>query len=444
MKQNRIGISDIQIYLPEPRIALNTVIDERVREMPRLERHLQRACRMTGQRAIRFPSVSEDTSTLAASASYKIFKENRRLDVSALRYLTVGTECGVDHSKPVSSYVQGMLQKAGVEIPETLSSYQVQHACAGGTISLLTVAALLTTSGREHESGIVTCSDIARYKTHTTAEITQGAGSVSLLVERDPSLIELDLATQGYCSRDEDDLFRPLGSKTAMVKGTYSMQCYRETFESAFLDHCERIGKSPAETLIDTDLFVLHVPFRNLPEMAMSDLIQKYLDLDDAGTRVFLADRGLYDGIDAVAEVGNIYTGAMYFSLAFQLRNQFRKIGEDLVGKRILMGSYGSGNTMTVLSGSVAEDAGSVIRKWDLDALLDTHCEATFKEYQHWIDGPYVPSSLSHPYENSNWDVPLFTLESLREDGYREYAHHADVGHKSQKSKTPVNLYQSA
>ena len=103
MKMSTIGISDIQIYLPEQKINLNSLIDERVREVPKLERHLIRACRTTGQRAIRFPSVWEDTSTLAASSAHKLIEANPNLDLSKLRYLTVGTESGVDHSKPVSS-----------------------------------------------------------------------------------------------------------------------------------------------------------------------------------------------------------------------------------------------------------------------------------------------------------------------------------------------------
>jgi hydroxymethylglutaryl-CoA synthase len=443
MKEHKIGISDMQIYLPAPKIDLNTLVDERVREVPKLQRHLERACRTTGQRSIRFPSVWEDTSTLAASSSYRLIAANPDLDLSGLRYLTVGTESGVDHSKPVSAYVEGMLQKAGVEIPSSLSSFQVQHACAGGTLSLLSVSALLAASGRTDESGIVICSDVARYKTHTTAEITQGAGSVALLVESDPKLLELDLTTQGYCSKDVDDFFRPLGSKTAQVKGTYSMQCYRETLESALLDHAHRVGKSAKEVLEQTDLFALHAPFRNLPEMAMYGLLEKFLGLDEEGAKLFLEEKGLYDAIDVVADVGNIYTGAMYLTLAFQLYRQYAKLGEGIVGKKILLGSYGSGNIMTVLSATIAPDAPSVIDRWDLDALLESGHDASFLEYQQWIDGPYVPTGLNHPTDDES-RMPLFTLDTIREDGYREYAYHDSAERQAEKSEAPVDLYQSA
>ncbi|TVQ19774.1 MAG: hydroxymethylglutaryl-CoA synthase, partial [Spirochaetaceae bacterium] len=348
MERKTTGISDIAIYLPHARIDLETLVQHRVEENPRLERHLERAMRTTGQRAIRFPQVWEDTATLAASAAHRLVTGNPDKDPANLRYLTVGTESGLDHSKPVSAFVEGMLQKAGVDVPERLSSFQVQHACAAGTLSLLSVSALLQASGRGEESGIVMCSDVARYDVRTTAEVTQGAGAIAMLVENDPDLVQIDLSTQGYCSTDVDDFFRPLGSKTAKVKGTYSMQCYRDTLESALQDHCERAGTTPREALEQTDLFILHTPFRNLPETAMTGLLANHLSLDAEEARDFLTQRGLYDAIDAVAEVGNIYTGSMYLGLAFQLYNQYKRIGADIVGKRILFASYGSGNTMTV------------------------------------------------------------------------------------------------
>jgi len=443
MRDRTVGISDIQIYLPAQKIDLETLVEQRVQEVPKLERHLERALRATGQRAIRFPSVWEDTATLAASAAYGLIRDNPNLDPANLRYLTIGTESGLDHSKPVSSFVEGMLQKAGVPVPDSLSSFQVQHACAGGTLSLLSVSALLKAAGRDNEAGIVMCSDIARYQPHTTAEVTQGAGAVALLVENNPSLVELDLETQGYCSRDVDDFFRPLGSKTAQVKGTYSMQCYRDTLESAFEDHCTRVGKTPEEVLKETDLFVLHTPFRNLPETAMTGLLSRHLGLEGDDAKAFLEERGLYDAIDAVADVGNIYTGAMYLTLAFQLSNQYRKLGDDIVGKRIVLASYGSGNIMTVISGRVAAGAPEVIARWNLDDLIANARQASFQEYQQWIAGPYVPTGLNHSGTHGG-AMPMFTLEQVRDDGYREYAFNAEAQSAVERSSTDSALVRTA
>lgn len=449
MKRNTVGISDIQIHLPAPKMDLDTLVLHRVEENPRLERHLDRARRTTGQRAIRFPSVWEDTATLAASAAHKLLRQNPEKDATNVRYLTVGTESGLDHSKPVSSFVEGMLQKSGVDLPESISTFQVQHACAAGTISLLSVSALLQASGRREESGIVMCSDVARYDVRSTAEITQGAGAIAMLVEKNPDLVEIDLGTQGYCSTDVDDFFRPLGSKTARVKGTYSMQCYRDTLDAALVDHAEQVGKTPEEVLEETDLFVLHAPFRNLPETAMKGLLEKRLGLGDEEAVSFLSDRGLYDAIDAVADVGNIYTGAMYLTLAFQLHNQYKRLGNEIVGKKILFASYGSGNTMTVYSGTVAANAPDVISRWDMQALLDDYRDASFDEYQTWINGPYVAASPETVRQEDPADVPLFFLETIRDDGYRVYAYNelaaaTTAEAESEAVLVPVRAHRSA
>lgn len=444
MKQSSIGISDIQIYTPSPRLDLGILVEKRTHEEPKLKRHLERALRVTGQKAIRFPTIWEDTSTLAASSAYRLIKANNDLDLSGLRYIAVGTESSVDHSKPISSFVEGMLQNAGLEIPESLSSFQVQHACAAGTLALMSVSALLATSGRDNESGLVIASDIARYSPGTTAEVTQGAGSVSLLVEKNPKLIELDLQTPGYCSKDVDDFFRPLGSKTAVVNGTYSMQIYKESLESAFLDHCARKNESPRDVLLNTDIVVLHTPFRNLPEMAMKSLLAKYLDYDEEQASNYLSQRGMYHGIDAVAEIGNIYTGSLFMSLAFILNGKYHELDGQIAGKSVLMASYGSGSTMAVLGGRISEEAASVISRWELNRLFQSASPATFDEYLQWVEGPYEPTGLNMTPVQLTANLPFFSLNAIREDGYREYSFRESVVNENQKGKTPVNLYRIA
>jgi len=188
-RDSTVGISDIAIYIPPPEMDVEALVQRRVRENPMLDRHLQRAGRVTGQTAFRFPELWEDSATLAAASAYDLFSRNPSFDAASLRHLIVGTETGVDHSKPVSAYVQGMLQKAGLKLPTSLSSFQTQHACAGGTFGLLSVAGLLAVGGRPGDSGLVLSTDIARYETKSTAEITQGAGAVSLLVEASPRLV---------------------------------------------------------------------------------------------------------------------------------------------------------------------------------------------------------------------------------------------------------------
>ena len=423
----KIGISDINIYIPPPKLELGVLIEKRSEDNPRLARHLDRALRVTGQKTIRFTDVWEDSATMAAQAAYGLLKGKDPVTLSNLRHLVVGTESGLDHSKPLSAFVQGMLQRSGLEIPESLSSFQVQHACAGATVSLLSVGGLLGMSNRSAESGLVIATDVAHYETETTAEVTQGAGSVALLVETAPRLLELDLSTIGLCSRDVDDFFRPLGSATAKVKGRYSMEQYWANLEEAFLDHAQRIGELPSEALEATDFFVLHTPFRNMPESAMNFLLHRHLNLDEDQIREFLEKRGFYRGVDPLARVGNIYSGSMYFFLASLLNDRFKEMGDKIIGKRMLLASYGSGNTMIVYSAKVAEGAPEVIRGWDFDRIFRNARDADFAAYQRWTEGVHGRED----YENLLKDVAVppesFYLSGIREDGYREYAFAADV-----------------
>jgi hydroxymethylglutaryl-CoA synthase len=441
--KSTIGISDISLYIPKLSLDVETLVAERSKKHPRLARYLDRACKTTGQRAIRFPALWEDTSTMASEAAYRLIHNNPNLNLSSLRYLTVGTETSVDLSKPVSAYVGGMLQSAGLKLPETLSSFQVQHACAAGTLSLLSVSALLSMNQEAEEQGIVICSDIARYAVETTAEITQGAGSVALLVERNPRLIELDLDTQGYCSRDVDDFFRPLESKTPRVKGGYSMQCYVQNLEAAFLDHCKRRGEEPSKVLESTDFFVLHAPFKNMPDVAMQRFLNRFQCYGCDQAKEFLEKRGFYSGIEPVADIGNIYTGSVFLTLASLLNDQYNMLGEDIVGKNVLLASYGSGNTMVVLAGKVAPGAPEVLQRWDLANDLYKSTEAIMDEYKLWTSGPFERDVYESFLEKSDIIPESFYLAGIREDGYRVYGFNPSRRNRSSEGESFIDLHRS-
>jgi hydroxymethylglutaryl-CoA synthase len=441
--RRRVGISDIRVYLPNPVIDLQDLIRKRVAEHPRLARHLSRALATTGQKSIRFPEPWEDTATMAAQAAYELLRANPKLEQAAIRHLAAGTETTVDHSKPVSAYVQGMLQKAGIPLPESLSSFQVQHACAGATMALLSVASMLQTSELPGESGIVMASDIARYDVESTAEITQGAGAVAMLVESAPKLIDLDLSTIGYFSRDVDDFFRPLGSKTAKVKGRYSMDCYLESLEGAFLDHCRRSGKSPQQALNDSELVMLHTPFRNMPESAMQYLLQRHLGFTNGHTEGYLRDRGFYQGVDPLSFIGNTYAGSLYLALAFLLYHRYRELGERIVGKRVLLASYGSGNTMIIQAGQVMPQAPEVLSSWNLDRTLAKSRPASIEEYDLWIDGPYEAADYDRLNQGRQVPAGSFYLAGIREDGYREYRQAVELHNWLPEGEASSNLHRS-
>jgi len=420
-ERNSVGLSDIRLYIPPLRMDLERIVEYRAAENPSIKRHLERAMRVTGQESIRFPESWQDTATMAAQAAFDLIKQNSSVMPLTLRHLAVGTESGLDHSKPVSAYVQGMLQRARLPVPASLSSFQSQHACAGGTVALLSVAGLLSAGGRPNDSGLVIAADVARYQSRSTAEVTQGAGAAALLVQSSPRLLELDLGGIGYHSRDVDDFFRPLGSPVPVVSGGYSMKCYEQSLEAAFVDHCMRIGRAPAQVLSETDFFVLHTPFHAMPGMALEKLLASQLGLGPEPARAFLEQRGFQKSIEPLARIGNLYTASMYAALAFLLEDRLRVIGEAIVGKRILFASYGSGNTMIVFSARVCEAAPEVISGWNLDPAGASSRPASFEEYERWNEGTYAAAGLYPVVDQRSLPADLFYLSGIRKDGYREY-----------------------
>jgi hydroxymethylglutaryl-CoA synthase len=422
MDQTTVGISDISLYLPKNRILLNTILAKRTKENPEIQTRLSRAIQSTDQVSIRFPSLWEDAAVLAGNSVLRLMNQQNG-DLGILRYFVVGTETTVDLSKSMSAYVQGMLGKSPYPIPSKISSFQVQHACAGATLGMLSVAGLLAAAGKTGETGLVIASDIARYDAPSTAEITQGAGSAAMLVEVNPKLVSFNLETQGFSSNDVDDFFRPLGSTTAKVKGRYSVQCYNEALDEAFGDFCERSNRSPKEVLENTDYFVFHVPFAKMANTAVRRLLSNHLGIFAQEAEDFLSPRGFFEALQVTGDVGNIYTGAIYLNLMATLYQQYQIHGDSIIGKKILFSSYGSGNTMVVFDGEVMPNAPEIIKQWDFGAYISNYQESNFDEYLSWIDRSYTFETFENQKDTilTSAEPGFFYLESIREDGYRNY-----------------------
>jgi hydroxymethylglutaryl-CoA synthase len=427
MTENNVGIGDMAMYLPDLQIQLADILQMRAAQDPSFERRLRRAIESTGQEAMRFTQPWEDPVTMAAEAIGTMFnrgaagRETGSTLAEQVRYIATGTETSVDMSKPISAFAQGLLQRGGHNVPKSLSTFQIQHACAGGTIALTSIAALLQAAAKPEEKGVVVCTDVARYETPSTAEVTQGAGAVAMLLEQNPRLLNLELNTIGLFSSDVDDFFRPLGSITARVKGRYSVDCYNEALETAYLDHCTRRGTSPEDTLQEADMIIVHVPFHRMAVTGTMRLVERQLHLDPAGAQEFLDKRRFGEGIEATRIVGNTYSASAFMSLMWNLYNRYQAVGDAIVGQRFMLASYGSGNTMTVVSGTVAPGAPAVIDTWNLPEQLKAYQAATWEQYEHFI--AQREYSLATGMQTHPEAVPggRYYFAGIREDGYRQY-----------------------
>ncbi|MCF7972759.1 MAG: hypothetical protein K9N55_02980 [Phycisphaerae bacterium] len=412
-----VGISDIGVYIADRGLPVDDLIEGRSQGDMTLQQRLHKANQISGQQFVRFPQPWEDSVTMAAEAARLVLKRNEDRAQGPIRLLSVGTETSVDHAKPVAAYVQGLLKAGGMDLGTSLSTLQLQHACAGSTMGLLHCAGTLRVGGRPGERALVLSTDISRYATASSAELTQGAGAVSVLVEHNPRLLDIDLASVGQYSTDADDFFRPLGQSAAQVRGGHSIKCYRKAFAAAFQDHCDRRHENEKDVIRNTDFFVLHTPFRNMPEMAFEWFLHQH-GLGGNGDGLFTRNEGfcLRAATDEVAFSGNLYNGSLYFVLAHLLQNLFHKLGHAMVGKRIILGSYGSGATMIVLSATIAPNAVDVVSQWALPNQASAITRENYETFQQWAD-TYDKDRCQGKPASSN----QFYLKEIRSDGYRLY-----------------------
>ena len=418
--KTKMGIGDMALYAPSPSMDLETLLRHRSESHPDLAKRLRRAAENTGQISFRFPEPWEDTASMAANAAAFIL-DRYKGDYSDFRYIFVGSETAVDHAKPVASYVQGALQNVGYALGRTMITFDVKHACAGGTAALISTAALLGYSGNTQDRALTVCSDISRYDAPSTAEMTQGAGAVAMIVERNPRLLELDMDQHGYYASDVDDFFRPLNSLTAKVKGRYSMECYRESLIEAFRDYCNRRGGTPCRLIDEVDYVALHVPFVRMPESALRKLLKTACGKNSDEVDAYIKRTRFLDAMGFNRRLGNLYTGSLYAYIMALLSREYETIGTDIVGKKILVASYGSGNTMIVFTATVAEGAPRVISGWDLDAVARNSRPASFTEYLAWLARPKDLDAWRNLLDQKPTTPGKFYVKGFGETGLRLY-----------------------
>lgn len=322
-----------------------------------------------GVRRMAIPSLTEDTVTLAADAARRALAAAGAAPES-IGMLVVGTETAVDHSKPVASFVQGLLG-----IPTACRVFETKHACYGGTAALQLSLDWIRAGSARGKKALVVCADIARYGLKTAGEPTQGGGAVAILLSDQPALLAIDPGLSGVFARDVLDFWRPLYSKDAFVDGQYSVQCYLDALEGAYRGYQALCEPGGPERFSDRfAALCYHVPYGKMARKAHRQL--RTLDGDPDPDASF--DRLVAAGLELPSEVGNVYTGSLYLSLASLLSCA----PEDLSGKRIGLFSYGSGSCAEFFSGVVQPGAQDRMRALDLPGMLKARRALTVAEYE--------------------------------------------------------------
>ena len=393
-----VGIEALAVAVPRRYLALEDLARARGVDPAKYTQGL-------GAVQMAVPDPGEDTVALAATAARRLLAQGA-VDPQQLGMLVVGTETGVDHSKAVASYVQGVLG-----LPRHMRTYDAQHACYGGTAALMAATEWIASGAAAGRSALVIASDVARYGVRSAGEPTQGAAAVALLVSERPQLLSLEVGLNGVSSADVFDFWRPLGQREPQVDGHYSIDCYLEALSGAWRGWRSRAlergrvrwgAQLPGEQLARV---LYHVPFCKMARKAHAQL--RLCDLEDAAgpgpvspeareelSRSAAAyEAQVAPGLWLNAQVGNAYTASLYLALAGLLH---REAGA-LAGQRVGLFSYGSGCCGEFFSGMVGAQAAPAIARAELERVLAARERIDVAEYERLMGLPASAPEAAAP-----------------------------------------------
>ncbi len=325
----------------------------------------------------------EDAVTMGVNAAEPMLSEEDRRSVEML---VVGTESSGDQGKPISTFMHRFLR-----LTENSRNFETKHACYGGTCALMTAAHWVASGVAGDAKALVIASDQSRANIGETYEYVMGAGAVAMLVSNQPAVLELELESNGYWTKEVGDTFRP--TSTAEAGNTdESLYCYQEALDGAY-EHFKR--KNNFEYKDYFQKHVYHVPFSAMAERAHRAIMRREYGMNRKQAKLSF-DEKVRDSLSYSRQFGGIYTAAVYIC-AMGALNEGREL---IAGDRMSIFSYGSGSGSEFYSTRIGPESRARVRKADLQGLIDSRRLLTVDEYEtiererttHVDNGTYVPN----------------------------------------------------
>ena len=176
----KVGIDAIQFDVPKLFLPIATLAINRAIEPEKLTKGL-------GLQKMSFLDINQDIITLGANAAVKLI-EQENCNLAEIAKIYVGTESGVDNSKPVASYLLNLLEtKFGEKTLQNCDVVDLTFACIGAVDALQTCVDYIRLNPTK--KAIVIATDNAKYDLNSTGEYTQGAGAIAMLISTNPKII---------------------------------------------------------------------------------------------------------------------------------------------------------------------------------------------------------------------------------------------------------------
>ena len=426
-----VGIDDISIYFPSLYVDINDFAKARDIEPAKLERGL-------GLKAIAVPDSSEDVITMAAEVLIDLVSKND-LKPKDIGRIYVGTESMVDGSKPIASYLLGILkdyfdrQSIPTEDLYRCDVVDMTFACIGAVDAMQNSLDWIRLN--PDQKAIVVSTDHAKYDLYSPGECTQGAGAIAVLLTEDPRIIEFQ-STYGVSTKCEHDFFKPLRRKvryedivrsngveasklghevyniheeTPVYDGHFSNLCYTQRITEAFNDFQSR--KSNTQHSFDHwERMVFHLPYAYHARRVFVTLYMDYLkdsgqwdavrddldiqlDIEDPNYQKTLlktlsksvsyrqfVNSYIQPGERASSLIGNLYTGSIFLSLISTLDHDPEI---DLSNEFLGFFAYGSGSKSKVFEGIVVPGYEQRIRRINVFENLEKRSAINMDYYEY-------------------------------------------------------------
>ncbi|MEU3520615.1 hydroxymethylglutaryl-CoA synthase [Streptomyces sp. NPDC006654] len=317
-----VGIEDINAYLGLACIEVQDLFHARGMNTARMANLLMQ------RKTVALPC--EDVVSYAVNAARPLLARHDEETRNSIELLVVGTESGLDLSKATATWIHQLLG-----LPRTCRLYEVKQACYAGIAGLQMAVAQMAVASRENARALVIGCDVPRLARDTTAEPSQGAGAVAVLVGSRPTLATAEFGASGYCSFEVTDVRRPTPTDHVWDPDL-SLISYVQCLKTAYSDYVSR--RPGTDFLTSFDHLVFHTPFPGAVRGAHRSLLRS---LDRIGPDRIAEDfhRRLEDSLHYPAQVGNIYAGTTLLALLSLLDHA----GTAEPGRRVGIFSYGSG-----------------------------------------------------------------------------------------------------
>jgi len=410
----KVGIDAIQFDIPKLFLPIETLAINRNIEADKLTKGL-------GLQKMSFLDVNQDVITLGANALVKLI-EQENINLSEIAKIYVGTESGVDNSKPIASYLLNLIEsKYGENSLKNCDVVDLTFACIGAVDALQVCVDFIRLNPTK--KAIVVATDNAKYDLNSSGEYTQGVGAIAFLIAANPKIIAFSKET-GVSTSGVFDFFKPkqtiqklditgnsknenwfdiLESEITIMKeqpvfdGHYSNSCYINRITEAYENYKK---ESHQNEIIYTnwELIFMHLPYcfqgrRTFIEIFAKEnqsLLEnqigendkeKMKSLSKSSEYLSLIQSKIYPSEIASGEVGNIYTGSIFLGFLSALYYAAKE-NHDLIHKKTGFIAYGSGSKSKVFEGEMQSEWKNTILKTILFETLENRTAIDFETYE--------------------------------------------------------------